>query len=48
MKSKLKFVLPLVTLAVLGGAYKFALAKPVEKPVAKVDGDIYVLPKSSS
>ena len=30
MKSKLKFVLPLVALLVLGGAYKTVLAKPAE------------------
>ena len=43
MKSKLKIIVPLV-LVVLGGGYKFALAKPkVVKP--KVEGEVYVLPK---
>ena len=28
MKGKLKFILPLVALIVLGGAYKTVLAKP--------------------
>lgn len=46
MKSKLKFVIPLVLLLVLGGAYKTVLAKPAEKkPEPKVDGELYVLPK---
>ena len=46
MKSKLKFIVPLVLLAVLGGAYKTVLAKPPEKkPAPKVHGDLYVLPK---
>jgi flagellar basal body-associated protein FliL len=45
MKKKLMIVLP-VLLLVLGGAYKFALAKPKEadaKP--KVDGTVYILEK---
>ena len=45
MKSKLKFVLPLVALLVLGGAYKTVLAKPAEKPELKIHGQVYVLPK---
>ena len=46
MKGKLKFILPLVALLVLGGAYKTVLAKPAEKkPEPKVHGEIYVLPK---
>lgn len=46
MKSKLKFIVPLVLLAVLGSAYKTVLAKPPEKkPAPKVDGELYVLPK---
>ena len=45
MKGKLKFVLPLVALLVLGGAYKTVLAKPAPKPKHKVDGQVYVLPK---
>ena len=45
MKGKLKFVLPLVALALLGGAYKTVLAKPAPKPKVKVEGQVYVLPK---
>jgi flagellar basal body-associated protein FliL len=45
MKSKLKFIVP-VLLIVLGGAYKFVLAKPsAPAPKPKVDGQVYVLPK---
>ena len=43
MKKKLMIALP-VLLLVMGGAYKFALAKPA--PVKKkIDGTVYVLPK---
>jgi flagellar FliL protein len=45
MKSKLKFILPLALLILLGGVYKFALAKPPVKEKLKVDGVVYVLPK---
>jgi flagellar basal body-associated protein FliL len=45
MKSKLKFILPLALLILLGGVYKFALAKPPAKVKTKVDGTVYVLPK---
>ena len=46
MKGKLKFIMPLVALLVLGGAYKTVLAKPPEKkPEPKVHGQVYVLPK---
>ena len=45
MKSKLKFIAP-VLLLVVGGVYKFVLAKPgAPAPKPKVDGTIYVLPK---
>jgi flagellar FliL protein len=44
MKKKLLIIVP-VLLVVLGGAYKFALAKPAEKPEPKVHGEVYVLPK---
>ena len=44
MKGKLKFVIPLVVLMVIGGGYKFVLAKPAE-PKMKVEGAVYVLPK---
>lgn len=45
MKGKLKFVLPLVALMLLGGAYKTVLAKPAPEPKHKVEGQVYVLPK---
>lgn len=46
MQGKLKFILPLVALIVLGGAYKTVLAKPKEKaPEPKVHGAVYVIPK---
>lgn len=45
MKSKLKFVIPLVLL-LLGGTYKFVLAgPPPEPPPPKVHGEVYVMPK---
>jgi flagellar basal body-associated protein FliL len=44
MKSKLKFIIPLV-LVLFGGVYKFALAKPPVLPPKKVAGEVYVLPK---
>ena len=37
-------ILPVV-LIVLGGAYKFVLAKPAEAHKPKVDGEVYVLPR---
>ena len=44
MKGKLKIILPLALLIVLGGLYKVVLAKPAnEHP--KVHGQVYVLPK---
>jgi hypothetical protein len=45
MKSKLKFIIPLAALILLGGVYKFALAKPAPKEKHKIDGVVYVLPK---
>lgn len=45
MKSKLKFIIPLTVLILLGGVYKFALAKPPEKEKHKIEGVVYVLPK---
>lgn len=45
MKSKLKFIVPLAVLILLGGVYKFALAKPPAKPEKKIEGTVYVLPK---
>lgn len=44
MKGKLKFVIPLVVLIVIGGGYKFVLAKPAPVKM-KVEGAVYVLPK---
>ncbi len=41
----MKFILPLVALVVLGGAYKTVLAKPPAKEKPKVHGQVYVLPK---
>jgi flagellar basal body-associated protein FliL len=45
MKKKLKFILPLVVLILLGGVYKVVLAKPAKAEEPKVDGQVYVLPK---
>jgi flagellar FliL protein len=45
MKSKIKFIAPLAVLILLGGVYKFALAKPPVKEKLKIDGVVYVLPK---
>jgi flagellar basal body-associated protein FliL len=44
VKGKLKIVLPLALLVVLGGLYKVVLAKPTDAH-HKVDGQVYVLPK---
>ena len=44
MKGKLKFILPLALLIVLGGLYKVVLAKPAAGHT-KVHGQVYVLPK---
>jgi hypothetical protein len=44
VKGKLKIILPLALLLVLGGLYKVVLAKPTETK-HKVDGQVYVLPK---
>ena len=44
MKSKLKFIIPIVLL-LLGGVYKFVLAKPAAAAKPKVAGEVYVLPK---
>ena len=45
MASKLKIVIPVVLLLVLGGVYKFVLAKPAAEAKPKIDGTVYVLPK---
>jgi flagellar basal body-associated protein FliL len=44
VKGKLKIILPLALLVVLGGLYKVVLAKPTETHL-KVEGQVYVLPK---
>jgi flagellar basal body-associated protein FliL len=45
MKSKLKFIIPIVALLLLGGVYKFVLATPAKAEKPKIDGVVYVLPK---
>jgi len=45
MKSKLKFIIPVVLLLVLGGVYKFVIAKPEAVAKLKIEGTVYVLPK---
>ena len=45
MRSKLKFIVPLVVLLALGGVYKFVLATPAKAEKHKIDGVVYVLPK---
>lgn len=45
MQGKMKFILPLVALIVLGVGYKTVLAKPAEEPKPKVHGQLYVIPK---
>jgi flagellar basal body-associated protein FliL len=44
VKGKLKIILPLAILIVLGGLYKVVLAKPATGH-PKVHGEVYVLPK---
>jgi flagellar protein FliL len=44
VKGKLKIVVPIALLIVLGGLYKVVLAKPAEEH-KKVHGQVYVLPK---
>jgi flagellar FliL protein len=44
VKGKLKIVVPIALLIVLGGLYKVVLANPTETH-HKVDGQVYVLPK---
>jgi len=45
MASKLKIVIPVVLLLVLGGVYKFVIAKPEAVAKLKIEGTVYVLPK---
>jgi flagellar FliL protein len=42
--SKLKIILP-VLLLVLGGVYKFVLAKPAPVHKPKIAGEVYIMPK---
>jgi flagellar FliL protein len=44
VKSKLKFIIPILLL-LLGGVYKFVVAKPAAAAKPKVAGEVYVLPK---
>jgi flagellar basal body-associated protein FliL len=44
VKGKLKFIIPIALLILLGGAYKMVLAKPADEK-KKVEGIVYVLPK---
>ena len=45
MASKLKIVIPIVLLVVLGGVNKFVIAKPAPVVKPKIAGAVYVLPK---
>ena len=45
MASKLKIIIPVVLLVVLGGVYKFVIAKPAAEAKPKIAGTVYVLPK---
>jgi flagellar basal body-associated protein FliL len=45
VKSKLKIIVPVLLVVVLGGVYKFVLAKSEPAPKVKVAGEVYVLPK---
>jgi flagellar basal body-associated protein FliL len=44
MKSKLKFIIPIV-LILVGAVYKFAFAKAPVVPKPKVAGSVYIMPK---
>jgi flagellar FliL protein len=44
MKSKLKFIIPILLLVVAAGAYKFVLARPAKADPPKIAGEVYVLP----
>jgi flagellar FliL protein len=45
MKRRLKIIVPLALLIVLGGLYKVVLAKPPAEAEKNVNGHVYVLPK---
>src|SRR3954467_2226780 len=42
--KNIKILIP-VLLLVVGGVYKFVLAKPAPVPKAKIEGAVYVMPK---
>jgi hypothetical protein len=42
--SKIKIIIP-VLLLLLGGVYKFVLAKPAPAPKPKISGEVYIMPK---
>src|SRR4051794_41900442 len=42
--KNIKILIP-VLLLVVGGVYKFVLAKPAPVPKAKIEGSVYVMPK---
>jgi hypothetical protein len=42
---KVKLLLPLALLLVLGIAYQFVLSRPAPPPRPKIEGDVYVLPR---
>jgi flagellar basal body-associated protein FliL len=42
--KNIKILIP-VLLLVMGGVYKFVLAKPAPVPKAKIEGSVYVMPK---
>jgi hypothetical protein len=42
--KNIKIIIP-VLLLVLGGVYKFVLAKPAPVPKHKIEGEVYIMPK---
>lgn len=42
--KNIKIIIPVVLL-VLGGVYKFVLAKPAPVPKPKIEGEVYIMPK---
>ncbi len=42
--KNIKIIIPVVLL-VLGGVYKFVLAKPAPVPKHKIEGEVYIMPK---
>ena len=45
MRSKLKFIIPLLVLVALGAVYKLVLAKPGAEAKPRIEGQVYVLPR---